>query len=288
MDSIKPKTAEILKLLPEYDALLGKTNIDAQFLDAAGSKLKIISTPSAGFDHLDVAEIKKRGIKVGNASQVLSAAVAEVAVFLLLGATRRAHEGRQQLEKGIVGSGFQWMLGHDLRNKTVGIVGLGNIGVEIVKRLKPFEINKFVYTGHSRKKIGDELNAEFVSFDKLLERSDFVVNCVPLNAKTEKLFGDIAFNKMKKSAVFVNIGRGKTVDTEALVRALNNRTIFAAGLDVTEPEPLPIGHELMKLSNALVIPHMGSATIETRTDMAIAAVQNILNGFESKPLLYEL
>ncbi|NP_001127792.1 glyoxylate reductase/hydroxypyruvate reductase-like [Nasonia vitripennis] len=283
-----PTEAEVLKVLPEYDALLGKLHIDTDFLNAAGSKLKIISTPSAGYDHMNIQEIKKRGIKVGHAPKVLSGAVAETAVFLLLGAARRAHEGRLLLEQGKVENGFQWLLGHDLRNKTVGIVGLGNIGEEIVKRLKPFEIKKFFYTGHSRKKAGDDLGAEFVNLDTLLKESDFVISCVPLTPETDKMFSDDAFKKMRKTSVFVNIGRGKTVDTDALVRALKNQTIFAAGLDVTEPEPLPVGHELLKLPNAVIIPHMGSQTVETRNDMALAAAQNILNGLEGKTLLYEL
>ncbi|XP_058795755.1 glyoxylate reductase/hydroxypyruvate reductase-like isoform X3 [Phymastichus coffea] len=264
MRSNWPTTNEILKVIPEHDALFGVVPIDAKFLDAAGNRLKIISTPTAGFDHLHVAEIKKRG------------------------AARRAHEGRLQLEQGKTGSGFSWLLGHDLRNKTVGIVGLGNIGVEILKRLKPFEIKKFVYTGHSRKQIGDELGAEFVSLDDLLKQSDFVIDSVPLNSETEEMFDDDAFKKMKKTAVFVNIGRGKTVHTDALVRALKNATIFAAGLDVTEPEPLPVDHELLQLPNVVIVPHMGTQTIETENDMAIAAVQNILYSFDGKPLLYEI
>ncbi|XP_058795753.1 glyoxylate reductase/hydroxypyruvate reductase-like isoform X2 [Phymastichus coffea] len=288
MRSNWPTTNEILKVIPEHDALFGVVPIDAKFLDAAGNRLKIISTPTAGFDHLHVAEIKKRGIKIGHTPKILSAAVAETAVFLLLGAARRAHEGRLQLEQGKTGSGFSWLLGHDLRNKTVGIVGLGNIGVEILKRLKPFEIKKFVYTGHSRKQIGDELGAEFVSLDDLLKQSDFVIDSVPLNSETEEMFDDDAFKKMKKTAVFVNIGRGKTVHTDALVRALKNATIFAAGLDVTEPEPLPVDHELLQLPNVVIVPHMGTQTIETENDMAIAAVQNILYSFDGKPLLYEI
>ncbi|XP_058795756.1 glyoxylate reductase/hydroxypyruvate reductase-like isoform X4 [Phymastichus coffea] len=259
MRSNWPTTNEILKVIPEHDALFGVVPIDAKFLDAAGNRLKIISTPTAGFDHLHVAEIKKRGIKIGHTPKILSAAVAETAVFLLLGAARRAHEGRLQLEQGKTGSGFSWLLGHDLRNKTVGIVGLG-----------------------------DELGAEFVSLDDLLKQSDFVIDSVPLNSETEEMFDDDAFKKMKKTAVFVNIGRGKTVHTDALVRALKNATIFAAGLDVTEPEPLPVDHELLQLPNVVIVPHMGTQTIETENDMAIAAVQNILYSFDGKPLLYEI
>lgn len=167
---------------------------------------------------------------------------------------------------------LQWLLGQDLQGSTVGIVGLGNIGQEIVKRLKGFDVSRFIYTGHSRKKagiyqdvrdfhyttftkcyficVGDELGAHFVSLDELLEQSDFVIVAVPLNNETRGLFNADTFGKMKKNAVFVNIGRGKVVNTDALVTALRTGTIFAAGLDVTDPEPLPPDHELLKLPNA--------------------------------------
>ncbi|XP_014224304.1 glyoxylate reductase/hydroxypyruvate reductase-like [Trichogramma pretiosum] len=283
-----PKSADIAEQVQQYDALLGTTRVDGKFLDSAGSRLRIVATPSAGYDHLDVEEIKRRGIRAGHSPRVLSAAVAEVAVCLLIMAARRMHEGRQLLEAGKTQKGFQWLLGHDLRHKTVGIVGLGDIGTETVKRLKAFAIDKFLYTGHSRKKIGDDLGAEFVTLDALLRQSDFVINCVPLTKETTRMFDDAAFAKMKKDSVFVNIGRGLTVDTEALVRALKNGTIYAAGLDVTDPEPLPVDHELLKLPNAVVLPHMGSQTVETREDMAVTAVKNVLNFFEGKPLLYEI
>ncbi|XP_014206940.1 glyoxylate reductase/hydroxypyruvate reductase [Copidosoma floridanum] len=289
VEVIDSKSADdVLKVVSEFDAVMGKIHIDAKFLDNAGNRLRVVSTPSAGYDHMDVVEIKKRGIKVGNAPQVLSAAVAEIAVFLLLGAVRRAHEGRLLLDRGEVVKGFQFMLGHDLRNKTVGIVGFGSIGEAIAKRLVPFEVKKFLYCGHSKKKAGDQIGADFVSLDKLLQESDIVINCVPLNEETENMFDDEVFKKMKSTAVFVNVGRGRTVDTDALVRALKNKTIYAAGLDVTEPEPLPVDHELLKLENVVLLPHMGSQTIETRTDMAIAAAENIINALEGKPMRFEL
>ncbi|KAJ8680677.1 hypothetical protein QAD02_016464 [Eretmocerus hayati] len=283
-----PTSQEVLSIIKDYDALLGKIHIDGAFLDAAGTRLKVISTPSAGYEHMNIQEIKKRGIKVGHIRDVLSAAVAEIAFYLLLGAIRRAREGRLLLEQGKIEHGFQWLLGHDLVNKTAGIVGLGSIGIEIARRLKSFQVSRILYTGHKKKPAADEFHAEFVLFDTLLKESDFVICCVPLTPETTKMFNADAFKKMKNTAVFVNIGRGMTVDTEALVHALSNGTIFAAGLDVTEPEPLPTSHQLMKLPNAVVIPHMGSQTVETRNSMANAAAQNILNFFEGKPLLYEL
>lgn len=281
---------QVLQALPGHDAVFLTNHhiVNNEFLDIAGPNLKVVSTMSAGYEHLDVSEIKRRGIKVGHTPIVLSAAVAEIAVLLMLSAARRAHEGRMKLEKGEPKSGPKWMLGQDLRGSTVGIFGLGNIGQATVKRLIGFEVGRFIYTGHSCKKAGDELGATFVSLNELLEQSDFLVIAAPLTNETRGLFNDSIFDKMKKTAVFVNISRGQIVNTDSLVKALRNKKIFAAGLDVTDPEPLPPEHELLKLPNVEIIPHLGSATIKTRNDMSTVAAQNILNGLENKPLLYPL
>ncbi|XP_071642247.1 glyoxylate reductase/hydroxypyruvate reductase-like isoform X2 [Temnothorax longispinosus] len=252
--------------------------VDKEFLDAAGKNLKVISTMTSGYDHLDLTLIKERGIKAGHAPKVLSAAVAEMAVLLLLSAARRARESRKKLENCERSTGPQWLLGRDLRGSTVGIFGLGNIGQEIVKRLKAFEVGKFIYTGPSRKREDEELGAEYVSWDKLLEQSDFLVISAPLTSKTRKLFDDDAFEKMKKKKpVFVNVARGEIVDTAALQRALCKMKIFAAGLDVTDPEPLP-----------QILPHLGSSTIKTRDDMAKVAALNIINVLAGKDLEYAI
>ncbi|XP_076164204.1 glyoxylate reductase/hydroxypyruvate reductase [Ptiloglossa arizonensis] len=281
---------DVLQALPGHDAVfIAKCyNVNSEFLNIAGPTLKVVSTMSAGYDHLDVPEIKRRGIKVGHTPMVLSGAVAEIAVVLTLSAIRRTYEGRLKLEQGQVENNVQWLLGQDIQGSIVGIVGLGNIGQAIVKRLKGFDVKRFIYTGHSRKKAGDELGAHFVSLDELLEQSDIIIVAVPLTNETRGLFNDNTFGKMKKTAVFVNISRGKIVETDALIKALRNKTIFAAGLDVTDPEPLPPEHDLLKLPNAVIIPHLGSATVKTRRDMSITAAQNILNGLEGKPLVYEL
>ncbi|EFN69476.1 Glyoxylate reductase/hydroxypyruvate reductase [Camponotus floridanus] len=224
--------------------------------------------------------------------RVASAAVAEIAILLMLSAARRAYEGRTLLEQNQVKRGPQWLwtnrLGQELRGSTVGIFGLGHIGQTIVKRLVAFEVERFIYTGHSRKKEGDELGATFVSFDDLLKQSDYLVVAAPLTNETKGLFDDSVFDKMKKTSIFVNIARGQIVNTDSLVRALRNKKIFAAGLDVTDPEPLSPDHELLKLPNAEIIPHLGSATIKTRNDMSTIAAQNILHGLEGKPLVYSL
>ncbi|XP_071557339.1 glyoxylate reductase/hydroxypyruvate reductase [Temnothorax nylanderi] len=285
--------SKILDTLKEqsFDAvfLASKVKVDEEFLDAAGKNLKVISTMSSGYDHLDTTLIKERGIKAGHTPEVLSAAVAEMAVLLLLAAARRAHEGRQKLEKCERSTGPQWLLGRDLRDSTVGIFGLGNIGKEIVKRLKAFEVGKFIYTGRTRKEeVEKELGVDYVTWDKLLEQSDFLVISAPLTDETRKRFDDNAFEKMKKKPIFVNVARGEIVDTDALERALCKMKIFAAGLDVTDPEPLPREHKLLTLRNVEIVPHLGSATIRTRDDMAKVAAQNIVNGLRGEDLVYAI
>ncbi|XP_012268024.2 glyoxylate reductase/hydroxypyruvate reductase-like [Athalia rosae] len=281
---------QVLQALPGHDAifLAGHHVVNKELLDIAGPTLKVVSSMSAGYDHMDIPEIKKRGIKVGNTPNVLTAAVAEVAVMLTLSAARRAHEGRIQIAENKWISTPQWMLGRDLRGSTVGIVGLGNIGQAVVKRLKPFEINRFIYSGHSRKPAGDALGATFVSFTDLLKESDFIIVATPLNGETVNLFSKDTFAQMKKTAILVNVGRGPVVNTDDLVEALQSNTIFAAGLDVMYPEPLPSNHPLLSLPNAVIIPHLGSATVQTRCDMSTTAAQNVINALEGKPLVYEL
>ncbi|XP_011643893.1 glyoxylate reductase/hydroxypyruvate reductase-like [Pogonomyrmex barbatus] len=281
---------QVLQALPGHDAvfLVNHYQVNNEFLDIAGPNLKVVSTMSAGYDHLDVPEIKKRGIKIGHTPMVLSAAVAEMAILLMLSAARRAHDGRTALEKNEVKRSSQWMLGQEIRGSTVGIFGLGNIGQAIVKRLMGFEVGCFIYTGHSHKKAGDELGAIFVSLDELLTQSDFLVIAAPLTNETRGLFNDDTFNKMKKNAILVNVARGQIVNTDSLVKALRDKKIFAAGLDVTDPEPLPAEHELLKLPNVEIVPHLGSATIKTRNDMSLIAAQNIINGLQGKPLVYSL
>lgn len=235
-----------------------------------GPQLRAISTKSAGIDYVDVAEVKRRGISLGYTPGVLNNAVADVAVGLMVAAARRFHEGRLKIANNQWEQGRPtWMLGQDIVGSTVGIVGLGGIGQTIVRRLKGFDVNEFVYTGHAAKKegkrdarfyvfqlrlnyilsLGDELGARFVSFDKLLQISDFVIVACPLNGETANMFNGDAFAKMKPTSVFVNVSRGGVVVQDDLVYALQNGVIFSAGLDVVTPEPLSTTDPLLKLDN---------------------------------------
>lgn len=278
---------EILKLIPGCSALVWISNlpITNEILDAAGAQLKIVSTVSAGYNHCNPEELRARGIQLTNTPNVLSPAVAEVAVGLLLSASRRFTENLDQVRRGEWEIGFDKVLGQDLRDSTVGIIGLGGIGQAVVKRLSGFDVARFIYSGHREKPEAKALRAEFVSQDTLLEQSDFIVAAVPLTNETKLMINKETLGKMKPNAVFVNVGRGDLVDQDALYDALKNKQIYAAGLDVTTPEPLPKDHKLLTLSNLFVLPHIGSATVRTRREMAELAANNIVNGLTGKPLL---
>ncbi|EFA08834.1 glyoxylate reductase/hydroxypyruvate reductase-like [Tribolium castaneum] len=284
------KRESILEKVSGVDAILWatKVNLDVEILDKAGPQMKTVGAMSAGVNNIDVPELKKRGIRLGNTPEILDDAVADVAVLLALGAARRLHEGRLKIEKNQWTPGLTWMLGQDVRGSTVGIVGLGGIGQAVVKRMKGFSVSKFLYTGHREKSEGKELGCHFVSLETLVKDSDFVVVSCPLTPETRQMFNDSIFDKMKKTAVFVNVSRGEVVDQDALIRALKAGKIFAAGLDVMTPEPLPADHELVKLPNVVLLPHLGSATEFTRNGMAEVTAHNILRGIAGEEMFAEV
>ncbi|XP_053558694.1 glyoxylate reductase/hydroxypyruvate reductase [Bombina bombina] len=264
--------------------------IDKEVLDTAGSNLKVISTLSVGFDHLALDEIKKRGIRVGYTPDVLTDATAELTVALLLTTCRRLPEAVEEVKNG----GWKtwapmWLCGYGLSNSTVGVIGLGRIGMAIARRLKPFGVKRFLYTGRQpRPQSAAELEAEYVSVEKLAEESDFVIVSCSLTPETEGLCNKNVFKKMKKTAVFINTSRGSVVNQEDLYQALVSGQISAAGLDVTTPEPLPTNHPLLSLKNCVILPHIGSATYATRNTMSVLAVTNLLKGLTGEPMPSEL
>ncbi|CAB3230640.1 unnamed protein product [Arctia plantaginis] len=278
---------DLLKLIPGCSALVWISNlpITKELLDKAGPQLKVVATVSAGYNHCNVDELKARGIKLSNTPNVLSSAVAEIAVGLLLGAARRFNENLAQVASGEWEIGFDKVLGQDIRGSTVGIVGLGGIGQAVVKRLAGFEVSKFIYSGHREKPEGKALGAEFVTQDELLTQSDFIVLAVPLTNETKHMINKDNLAKMKNNAIIVNVGRGDLVDQDALYDALKNKQIYAAGLDVTTPEPLPKDHKLLTLPNLFVLPHIGSATVRTRTEMGVLAANNVINALTGKALI---
>ncbi|KAG6450639.1 hypothetical protein O3G_MSEX006709 [Manduca sexta] len=288
LDYEESSLKEIKNSIKGYDALIWNTKhrLTGEILDLAGPRLKVISTMSSGTDHIDLEEVKKRGILLGNAPQVLDDAVADIAVGVMIAAARRFKEGVKEIESGEWKYGVQWMLGQDIAGSTVGIVGLGGVGQGIVRRLKGFDVAKFLYCGRSDKPEASTLGVQRVSLEELLAESDYVILACPLTDETKHLINAHTLNMMKKTAVLVNIARGGVVDQDALYEALKENRIFAAGLDVVTPEPIPSDHKLLTLPNCYIVPHLGSATINTRNKMATIAAKNVLLGLEGKPLLF--
>lgn len=278
--------ADILAASKGVDGILWASHekLNAEALDAAGPQLKSISTMSAGIEFVDIEEVQRRNIPLGYTPNVLNDAVADVVVGLAIAASRRFHEARLKIEHSEWKSHPQWLLGQDIKNSTIGIVGFGRIGSAVARRLSGFDVGRILYSGHNVKPEAENIGAKFVSFMELVEKSDFIFITCPLTNETRKMFNSEVFSKMKPTSVLINIARGDIVDQEALYDALKNYKIFAAGLDVTSPEPLPADHPLMSLPNCFIIPHLGSATVQTRNDMAKVAAINVLAGLAGEPM----
>uniref|UniRef100_A0A672S7B9 Glyoxylate reductase/hydroxypyruvate reductase n=1 Tax=Sinocyclocheilus grahami TaxID=75366 RepID=A0A672S7B9_SINGR len=252
---------ELLKKVKGCEGILCvlTEKIDTQLLNAAGPNLKAVSTMSVGFDHLSLDELKKRGIRVGYTPDVLTDCVAELTVALLLATSRRLIEATHEAKTGGWGTWRTlWLCGHELANSTVGILGLGRIGVAIAERLKPFKVKKFIYTDVApRPELANMIEAEYVSLDELAKQSDFLAICCALTPETHGICNWNLFSKMKKNAIFINTSRGGVVNQEDLYEALSTGLIAGAGLDVTTPEPLPTHHPLYTLKNCGKHAHFG-------------------------------
>ncbi len=259
--------------------------IDAALMDAA-PRLRVVSNFAVGFNNIDIPAATARGIAVGHTPGVLTDATADMAFCLLIAAARRLVEGHQDTRSG------RWQtwepighLGQDLVGRTLGIVGMGRIGYALARRChRGWDMNVLYHDLHRHDEAERELGARLVDLDTLLRESDFISLHTDLNEQTRGLIGREELRKMKPTAVLVNSARGPLVDTEALTEALRAGTIFAAGLDVTDPEPLPAEHPLLQLPNVIVAPHIASATIDTRNAMAEICTANLLAGLAGQPL----
>ena len=261
--------------------------VDAEFL-AATPGLRVVANYAVGVNNIDLAACRARGVAVGNTPGVLTDATADLAVALLLAASRRVSESQADARAG---KWHTWeptgYLGCDLAGRTVGVVGMGRIGLAAARRLHFGWGMRVLYTARTAKPDADaDLGARRVPLDELLAESDFVTVHADLNDSTRHLFDAAAFARMKPTTVFVNTSRGPVVDQAALAAALRAGTIFAAGLDVTDPEPLPPGHELYSLPNCVITPHIASATPVTRGEMARMAAANVVAGVRGEALPY--
>ncbi len=260
--------------------------VDAELMDAAGEQLKVVSNFAVGYNNIDIEEASRRGIRVGNTPDVLTEATADIAFALLIAASRRLIETSRFIQAG------QWKtwdpMGHiglDLNGKTLGIVGMGRIGTAMARRCRGgWGMNVLYHNRSTNEAAEKELGAKLVDFDTLLAESDFVSVHAGLSESTKGMFNADAFKKMKDSAVFVNTARGGLHVQPDLVEALKNGDIFAAGLDVTDPEPPAAGEPLLQLDNCVIAPHIGSATISSRNGMAEIAADNLLAGLNGQPL----
>ncbi len=245
--------------------------IDADLLDAA-SRLKVVSQMAVGVDNIDVGACRERGVMVGHTPDVLTGTVADHAFALLLAVARRLPEGADEVRSGRWGTWDPWhLLGLDVHNSTLGVVGMGRVGRAVADRGSGFGMEIMYASPRESGHVG-----RHVDFDELLRLSDHVVITVPLNRETRGMFDARAFGLMKATATLVNVARGPIVDPTALVHALEEGEIFGAGLDVTDPEPLPADHPLVALPNCLVVPHIASASTRSRYRMAERAVDNLI------------
>lgn len=262
--------------------------IDAEVFQAAGSQLKVVSNFAVGFNNIDVGEARRRGIAVGNTPDVLTEATADIAVALMLSAARVIPNAARDARDGKwkTWEPLGW-IGQDLGKKTLGIVGMGRIGEAVAHRLRRGWDMEILYTSRTAKpNVDKRLQARHVSLPELCQESDFISIHTALTEETRDLIGAPEFEAMKSTAVVVNTARGEVVDQPALVEALATKQIFAAGLDVCTPEPLPTDHRLFELDNCLVVPHIGSATTLTRNAMATRAAENIVAGIQGQALPY--
>lgn len=291
-DDVPVPRKELLQKVKGVDGLLCvlTEKIDAELLDAAGPNLKVLSTMSVGYDHLTLEELKKRGIRVGYTPEVLTDAVAELTVALLLTTSRRLIEATHEAKTGGWGTWRTlWLCGYELANSTVGILGLGRIGVAIAERLAPFKVKKFLYTDVApRPELAKAISANYVTLDELAKQSDFLLVCCALTPETKEICNKKLFSKMKNTSIFINTSRGGVVNQEDLYEALSTGQIAGAGLDVTVPEPLPTSHPLFTVKNCVILPHIASASYSTRNAMSALAANNLLLGLRGQPMIKEL
>ncbi len=259
--------------------------IDEEII-SRGHALRVISTYSVGYDHIDVRAARSRGIRVGYTPEVLTESTADLIFALLLAVARRVAEGDRLVRSG--GWRGPWsptfMLGSDVHGKTLGIVGMGRIGRAVARRAKGFDMRVLYYSRRPK----PDVDAEYVQLDRLLAESDFVVLTVDLNPSTYHMVDYGFLSRMKRGSFLINASRGKVVKEEDLVRALREGLIAGAALDVYEDEPIGPGNPLARMDNVVLTPHIGSATVETRRRMAEVAVENLLRGLRGEPLLYEV
>lgn len=267
----------LLKEVAEADGLFCvlSDTIDAEVIEQ-GKQLKVISNLAVGYNNIDVETATNNGIVVTNTPDVLTETTADLTFGLLMATARRIVEASDYVREDKWEDWSPFLLaGADIHHQTIGIVGMGRIGEAVARRARGFGM-EVLYHNRSRKESTEqELQAQYVSFDELLERSDFIVPLAPLTDETNLLFNEEAFDKMKDSSMFINTSRGQVVDEDALYNALTTGKIAAAGLDVFTVEPIRSDNRFVALDNTVCLPHIGSSSVKTRTEMVHLCCENI-------------
>lgn len=252
--------------------------IDPELMER-GKNLKVVADTAVGYDNVQVAEATRRGVMITNTPGVLTDTTADLAVALILAAARRITEAERYLREGRWKSWSPSLLvGRDVYGATLGLVGMGRIGLAVARRARGFNMRILYYNRRRDPEAEKEVGAEYRPLDDLLRESDFVSLHTPLSPETRGLIGERELALMKPTAILVNTARGPVVDERALYQALKERRIWAAGLDVFEVEPLSMDNPLLELDNVAIVPHIGSASIATRTKMAVMAAENLVAG----------
>ena len=281
---------ELIKLANQYDgmAVSGWDKFDENFFNNMNGRLKIIATFSVGYDHIDIKSAKEKNIIITNTPNVLNDAVAEITLLLMLATCRKAYEGISLVKSGkwkdVKVDFVNFVMGQSLTGKTLGIIGMGRIGRIVAKRAKGFGM-KIIYC--NRNKLSNEIEdgaKYYESVNSMMPDCDFVSIHTPATKETKNILNNAAIELLPKHAIVINTSRGSTVDDEALIKALQNNKIYAAGLDVFINEP-NVDERYLKLDNCFLLPHIGSSNYETRDAMAMMAVDNICAYFNKKPLL---
>ncbi len=291
-DDLPPPRDELLRRVAGCDGVLTllTDKVDDAFLDAAGPRLKVVSNYAVGYDNIDVPACARRSIAVGNTPGVLTDTTADLAFALLMAAARRLPEGDRYVRAGAWKTwGPLLLLGPDVHGATIGIVGFGRIGQAVARRARGFGMQVLYHDLEPLPpSVTDPLGATYLPLEQLLPRSDFVTLHVNLSPVTRHLINEGTLAQMKRTAVLVNTSRGPVVDQTALAAALRDGVIWAAALDVTDPEPIPMDDALLGLDNCLIVPHIASASRATRGKMAAMAAANLLAGVRGEALPTEV
>jgi len=285
-DELPPSREELFRRVQGVNGILSllTDHIDGEVMDTAGAQLKVISNHAVGFDNIDINAATARRIPVGNTPDVLTDATADFAFTLMMSAGRRILEADRYVRDGKWKTwGPMLLLGTEMRGATLGLVGFGRIGKAMARRAVGFDM-RVIYYDPMEAKPDPDIKASPVDFESILEESDFISLHTPLTPDTRHLIDSEALSKMKPTTVLVNTSRGPVVDLDALYYALKEKHIFAAGLDVTEPEPLSSDHPLLTLDNVVVMPHIASASKLARDKMSWMAAKNLIAGLKGDHL----